>query len=217
MVLSYNKICTVTCFLESHPNMDSFYWSISLICIGMFVVLLELFVPSAGLLGVLAAVCLVAGIVIGFSTSVMTGVILLIMTMVIVPVMLGFMIKVWPSTPIGRRILIRPADSPDDVLPDSQYLNEIHEAVGQLGFAKTKMLPSGTVMVNGIKFDALSDGLPIDEGDAIKVVAVKGNRILVERYDGELSTSGDLPAADIDLLSQPIEELGLDALDDPLS
>ena len=126
------------------------------------------------------------------------------------------MIKVWPSTPIGRRILIQPADSPDDVLPHSQYLNEIHEAIGQLGFAKTKMLPSGTVMVNGIKFDALSDGLPIDEGEAIKVVAVKGNRILVERYDGELSASGDLPAADIDVLSQPIEELGLDALDDPL-
>jgi hypothetical protein len=78
------------------------------------------------------------------------------------------------------------------------------------------MLPSGIVMINGKKFDALSDGLPIDEGATIKVVAIKGNRIVVQPHEGTVSDAADLPAFDQDFLSQPIEELGLDGLDDPL-
>ena len=196
--------------------MDAYYWSIGLVAIGMFVMLLELFVPTAGMLGVVAFIFRVAGIVVGFTVSFSLGITLIIVTLLAILLLFALMVKIWPKTPIGRRILLTPVNSPDDVLPHSKYLDEIHEAVGQLGIAKTKMLPSGIVIVNGIKFDALSDGLPIDQGDAIKVVAVKGNRIVVQPYDGTVSDPADLPAADQDVLSQPIEDLGIDGLDDPL-
>ena len=196
--------------------MDAYYWSIGLVAIGMFVMCFELFVPSAGMLGIVAALFLVGGITVGFTVSFGLGMTLMIVTLLAILLLFALMVKVWPKTPIGRRILITPVDSPDDVLPHSEYLDAIHEAVGQLGIAKTKMLPSGIVMVNGKKFDALSDGLPIDQGEAIKVVAIKGNRIVVQPHEGTVSDPADLPAADQDVLSQPIEDLGLDGLDDPL-
>lgn len=196
--------------------MDAYYWSIGLVAIGMFVMCFELFVPSAGMLGIVAVLFLVAGIAVGFTVSFSLGMTLMIVTLLAILLLFALMVKIWPHTPIGRRILITPVDSPDDVLPHSEYLDEIHEAVGQLGIAKTKMLPSGIVMINGKKFDALSDGLPIDQGEAIKVVAIKGNRIVVQPHEGTVSDPADLPASDQDFLSQPIEELGLDGLDDPL-
>ncbi len=196
--------------------MEPLYLSIILIGAGLAIVLLELFVPSAGILGVLAAVCLISGIVLGFMDGVVTGIVMLIITLLSVPLILAVMIKICASTPIGRRILIGRAESPDDVLPKSDYLDEIRGMVGQLGIAKTKMLPSGMVMVNGKKYDALSEGLPVEQGDAIKVVAIKGNRIVVIPFDGEDVDTDDLPARDNDILSQPIEELGLDSFDDPL-
>ncbi|MCH2181056.1 MAG: hypothetical protein MK108_03540 [Mariniblastus sp.] len=194
--------------------MDAYYWSIVLVVIGMFVLLLELFVPSAGMLGIAAIVLLLVGIIVGFTSSFGLGVTLMACTLLAVLLLFAVMVKVWPHTPIGRRILITPVDSPDDVLPHSEYLDEIHQSIGKLGRAQTKMLPSGIVLIDGKKFDALSDGLPIEQGQAIKVVAIKGNRILVQPYHGDVDQ--DLPAADSDMLSQPIEDLGIDGLDDPL-
>ena len=163
----------------------------------------------------LAGICLISGIIVGFVDSVQTGLIVLLAVLIILPVMFSLMIKAWPYTPIGRRILIGPVDR-DDVIPKGEYYNEIQSLVGQLGVARTTMLPSGIVMINGKKFDAVSEGLPLEQGETIKVIAVKGNRIVVSKYDGDITDQSNLPARDSDILSQPLEDLGLDPLDDPL-
>ncbi len=193
--------------------MDPLFWSLILIALGLCVVILELFIPSAGMLGLLAAVLIVSGITLAFVSDLKSGAVVLLVTALALPVLLAVMIKVWPSTPIGKRILLKNL-KPEDVLPASQHAQEL---VGQLGVARTKMLPSGIVFVNEQKLDAVSDGLPIDAGQPIKVIAIKGNHVYVEPYDGEVSDVSDMPVRDRDILSQPIDELGIDALDDPLS
>ena len=121
--------------------MEPLYLSIILICAGIAVVLGELFLPTAGILGVIAAICFVSGIVVGFNVSFATGMIMMIITLTMLPLLFVLMVKVWPHTPIGKRILIKRADSPDDVLPKDGYLDELRGMVGQLRIAKTKMLP----------------------------------------------------------------------------
>jgi membrane-bound ClpP family serine protease len=192
--------------------MDPLFWSLILIAIGFCVVILELFVPSAGMLGILAATLIIAGISLAFVAGFKTGAIVLGVTVLFLPALLAAMIKIWPSTPIGKRILLKNL-RPEDVLPESQHAPEL---VGQLGIAKTKMLPSGIIVVNGRKLDAVSDGLPIDTGEPIKITAIRGNHIYVEPYDGDVTDVSDLPVRDRDILSQPIEELGIDSLDEPL-
>ena len=192
--------------------MDPLFWSLILIAIGLCVVVLELFVPSAGMLGVLAAILIIAGISLAFYADFKSGAVVLLVTVLILPALLAVMIKVWPSTPIGKRILLKNLRT-EDVLPENQFSPEL---VGQLGVARTKMLPSGIVVINGEKLDAVSDGLPINAGQPIKVIAVRGNHIYVEPYEGDLADASEIPARDRDILSQPIDELGIDSLDDPL-
>jgi membrane-bound serine protease (ClpP class) len=192
--------------------MEPIFWSLILIGLGFSVVILELFVPSAGVLGGLAAVLLISGIVLAFMSDLKTGALMLLITVLALPLLLALMVKVWPSTPIGRRILIGRMTE-EEVLPQSQHFSEVRQLVGMLGVAKTKMLPSGMIVINGKKYDAVSDGFAIDPGQPIKVVDVKGNRILVQPYDGKVD---DLPVRDEDVLSQPIENLGLDSGDGPL-
>ena len=139
---------------------------------------------------------------------------MLIGVMIMLPVAFSLMIKAWPHTPIGKRILIGPVAS-EDVIPQGEFYDEIQALEGRLGVVRTKMLPSGIIVIDGKKFDATSDGLPLDPGETIKVTSVKGNRIFVSKYEGEFADGDDLPASDADLLSKPLEELGLD--DDPLS
>jgi membrane-bound serine protease (ClpP class) len=192
--------------------MDPITWTIILLSVGFLVVFLELFIPSAGVLGVLATVLLVSGVVVAFFHSVYAGAIALLITVVSIPVLLAIMVNVWPHTPLGRRILLGKMD-PKDVMPTSEQYTEYKQLVGQLGIAKTKMLPSGIVMINDRKYDALSDGFAIEAGQPIKVSAVKGTRIIVTPYEGNMDDPQDLPVRDRDVLAQPIEGLGLEELD----
>jgi membrane-bound ClpP family serine protease len=193
--------------------MDPFYWSILLIAAGIAVMALELFLPSAGMLGVLSAILLLSGIVVGFMHDLKTGTIVLVLTMIVIPVLLALMVKFWPHTPIGRLIMLGPL-SDKDVLPQGGHYSELKDLVGQLGVAKTKMLPSGIVMINGKKYDAFSDGMPIEKNQAVKVLAIRGNRIVVTSFGVEDTDPENLPARDDDTLSQPLDELGLD---DPMN
>ena len=195
--------------------MDPFYWSISLIGVGLLVIFLELFVPSAGLLGIVAGTCLLSGVIVGFLHSAQTGIFELLALLLILPIMFAAMIKIWPHTPLGKRILIGPMNE-DDVVPQGDYYDEIKTLVDQLGVVRSPMLPSGIVMINGKKYDAVSEGMPLDPGDTIKVIAVRGNRIVVAAYDGVVQAD-DMPATDADILSTPLEELGLDLQDGDLS
>lgn len=189
--------------------MDPFYWSISLLGVGLLVIFLELFIPSAGLLGLIAGTCLLSGVIIGFMDSTQTGLIELLALLLILPVLFATMVKIWPHTPLGKRILIGPM-AEDDVVPQGEYYSEIKSLVDQLGVVRTPMLPSGIVMINGKKYDAVSEGMPLDPGDTIKVITVRGNRIVVAAYDGAAEQGGDLPATDADILSTPLEDLGID-------
>ena len=192
------------------------YWAFFLLAIGLFAVVLELFVPSAGILGIVAGLLIVTAVVLGFMESVSYGVILLTAAIVTIPGLLALMVKVWPYTPIGKRILLKDL-KPEDVLPNYIENKERKERLeGQLGIAQTKMLPSGIVLVNGEKFDAVSEGFAVDEGDSIRVMSVRGNHVYVEPYYGEVDAQLELPPRDLDILSQPIEELGIDPLDNPL-
>ena len=191
------------------------YWAMLLLAIGLFVVALEMFLPSAGVLGIVATVLIVTSIVLGFMAGSQSGALMLLLTVIALPVIFQAMIKLWPHTPLGRRILLKDL-KPEDVLPNSSHYKKNATLVGELGVAKTKMLPSGMVLINGEKYDAVSDGFAIEAGDPVKVVAVRQNRIHVQPYDGNVDNREDLPARERDILSQPIEELGIDPIDDPL-
>lgn len=182
-----------------------------LVALGFGVVVLELFVPSAGLLGVVAAIFLISGIVTGFFHSMQLGAILLLFTTLCLPLFFALLVKVWPNTPIGRRILIGKMNE-EEVMPVREHYKR-DSLIGQKGIAKTKMLPSGMIKIGDRSYDAVSDGFAIEAGQPIKVVAIKMNVIMVQPFDPK----DEVPDFDDDdVLSQSIEELGIDPIDDPL-
>lgn len=191
--------------------MDPFFWSMILVSLGFAVVALELFVPSAGLLGVLAAVFFISGIITGFFHSLQTGAVMLLITTLCLPLLFVLLVKVWPNTPIGKRVLIGRM-SAEDVLPRGESYNR-ENLIGKKGVAKTKMYPSGMIKIGDKSYDAVSDGFAIEAGQPIKVVAIRMSRIMVQLYDPETEV-GDFD--DDDVLSRPIEDLGIEPMDDPL-
>jgi len=95
------------------------YWALLLLIAGLCAVALELFIPSAGIIGIIAATLIVAGIVVGFAESLSTGALMLMIAVVALPVLLTVMFKIWPHTPLGKRILLKDL-KPEDVLRDGR-------------------------------------------------------------------------------------------------
>jgi hypothetical protein len=76
------------------------------------------------------------------------------------------------------------------------------------------MLPSGAARIEGRVVDAVSQGMPIDKGQRVVVVEARAYRVVVRPVEeGEQVASTDPN----DVLSRPLDELGLEPLDDPLS
>jgi membrane-bound serine protease (ClpP class) len=190
-------------------GLDPFTWAIVLLLLGCALVVLEVFVPSGGILGTLAGLALVGSIIFAFRRDITAGLAFVLISMVAVPVLLTFAFRVWPHTPMGKAFLGE-LPSEDEFKP----VDPRRELVGRLGVAKSKMLPSGSVLVDGQWIDAVTQGDAIEPGEPVVVVEVRANRVIVRKADADELDHGVLDAGDV--LSKPLDELGFDDFDEPL-
>lgn len=201
--------------------MDPLFWAFGLLLLGLVLVVLEVFIPSGGALGVMAALAILGAVGVAFLGGLQSGAIVLGVTALAVPAVLLLAVKYWPHSPLGRLILIKLPKSDREILPLDER-GDLKQLVGKLGRARSKMLPSGIVSIDGRSYDAVSQGTPIDPGETVKVVAVRNNRIVVRTSSEQLPPPPRTPqlqeqSSEEELLSRPIDALGLDPLDDPLA
>lgn len=159
--------------------MNPAIWVVALFLLGLVVLVAEVFVPSGGVLGFVSLSAFLASIWIAFSTfGVGVGAATLGLAIVLVPVALGFAFRIFPDTPLGRRVLPPPPE-PEDVVPDIGRRRRARDLVGARGRAESELLPWGRVVVRGESLEAMSDGGPIDVGTEIDVVGVQGAALVV--------------------------------------
>lgn len=162
--------------------MSPVVWALLALVLGLVIAGLEIFVPSGGILAFLAFACLVTALFLAFSYNALLGFGFTIVILIGLPVILSVALRILPYTPIGRRVMLAAPDA-DDVLPNAETWGGLASLLGQTGRAKTPMLPSGAVDVNGRIIDALSRGVPIDAGQFVRVVEVRGRKVVVEPID----------------------------------
>ncbi|NLF08512.1 MAG: nodulation protein NfeD [Pirellulaceae bacterium] len=162
-------------------------WASVLVALGAGLAMLEVFFPSAGILGFLAASSLITAVVLAFMQNSVLGVVLLVVELVGIPILIAVGLKLWPNTRMGKRVLLTPPDS-KDVLPTDPEKERLRELIGQQGRAKSKMLLSGLIEVDGEKVDAVSESAPIEVNQPVLVVRVQGNRVVVRPVDEEPAT-----------------------------
>lgn len=185
-------------------------WAIVLLLVALALLLLDLFIPSGGVLSVLSGLAMLGALVFAFTHGVWTGAAVLLFLIILIPVGALFAVRWWPHTPIGKRILI---DTP--VVGDAPGQTAYRHLLGKRGVAESKMVPAGAVRIDGRTYDAVSEGTFVHYGDTVEVISVDGNHLVVRQLSAEeLQESREKSA---DPLSQPIEAIVPDPFDDPLA
>jgi membrane-bound ClpP family serine protease len=159
--------------------MTPLMWVAALVVVGLVALALEVFVPSGGVLGFLSVVALVAGVALAFvEHGPWFGTAVLAFTCLAVPLVLGVAFRVFPETPLGRRVL-PPPPRPDEVMPDADRRAALRAIVGRRGLATSELLPWGDVEIDGVGHEAVSEAGPIARGAAVEVVGTQATALVV--------------------------------------
>lgn len=153
--------------------------ALMLLAAGVFVAVLEVFIPSGGLLGIVSAGFFIAGIVAAWSYSGAWGMGALLGCLTLIPILILVGFRVFPHTPLGRRmVLVPPSTAEPAVSADAG--SDLDITVGLGGKAGTDLRPTGTAFFNDRRVSVVTAGEWITCDSAIHVVQVEGNRIVVE-------------------------------------
>jgi membrane-bound ClpP family serine protease len=188
--------------------MDYWVWAVLLLVLGMCLGIMEVFFTSAGLLAFLAIASIFAAVFLGFQQGQAVGVIISVLALAGMPTVIVLAFKYWPRTSIGRRVLLS-APTSEDVLPEDYGKDRLKALVGRVAKAKSKLLPSGVVIVDGHNIEAVSEGMPIEVGQEVRIVQIRGKRVVVRpiELDSPVEASKDPLRRPIDgILEDPFND-----------
>ncbi|HKK99827.1 MAG TPA: NfeD family protein [Desulfotignum sp.] len=158
--------------------MTSYIFPVLLQVLGLVVIVVEIFVPSLGLLSVMAAGILLYSLYLVFSTiSFAAGMVFLGVDMFLIPVVLVLGFKALGASSLSLHKELSRRDGVFSQAPD------LVSWKGKQGEVITDLRPSGTVMIEGKRLDAVTDGEYMDAGTPVVVTQVSGNRIVVDKIE----------------------------------
>jgi membrane-bound ClpP family serine protease len=206
-------------------TVDPIYIAIILYISAIVLALVDLYVPSAGMLVLLSIVAAVGSVIFGFQRGTTSGMTMLTLVAATIPILGVIAIRIWPHTPIGRRIVLGlPAALPTTA---NEQHTALAELIGYVIVSEYPLMPSGQITIDHRPYNALAEAGYIDAGQRIEVVSFRQRDLIVRITDKPLTPIrprdqidgiGKQPVTETagyqNLLDVPANELGLDSLED---
>lgn len=153
---------------------------IALVIVAIGLMVLEILIPSFGLLTVSSLACFIGALYLGFKAGDAVGWTVVGIAVVGAPTFFVIAFKIFPRTAIGRHMILgRPSRRRDDGTHPARG----SDLVGVEGTARSRLRPSGVAEIAGRRVDVLTRGEMIEAGTRIKVLEARGNRIVVRAVE----------------------------------
>ncbi len=153
--------------------MGSELWIVLLFALGLSLIVAEIFLVGV-VLGLIGLVCMLVSICFGFQKSAGFGWTLVAIAAASVPVLAFVWVKVI------NRVLAMKFTQSGYTSAQMQY----KDLVGQEGVALTALRPAGMARFGEKKVDVMSEGEQIERDSRVRVIEVKGNRVVVRAVRG---------------------------------
>lgn len=163
---------------------DYLTWAFALIGFATLLFVLEILIPSGGVIGLLA-LCAAIGAVVAFSfESLLWGGVSLAGLLVMVPLAINFALRIFPNTPVGKKLILGEDDEDEEELARLEEHRREEEQrrqalVGAEGTTTTTMRPVGSVKIDGVTIEASSEVGMLDAGVKVRVTRVDGSTVKV--------------------------------------
>ncbi len=154
-----------------------------LLILAFALLLLDLFLPSSGMLILAGCLSACGSLLFAFRDSFNTGLTFSILVLASIPVVLTIFIKVWPHTRIGKKMIGELPEKQDFHWADAHQVPDATQLVGAIGRTVVEMMPAGEVEIEGKHFDSISEGQLIEKGKTVRVLKVDMGRLVVVEWE----------------------------------
>lgn len=157
---------------------NSSFLAPAIFILGVILIGVEIFlIPGFGITGILGIIGIVIGIFLSFGIQNIAIAVFVIFISLIIDIILIILIA---------KFMTKSKDFKNKIALESDtsgYHSSISydDLIGKKGIAETFFRPSGYIVIDGKRYDAVSEGEFIDKGSSLKVVLVEGNRIVVKK------------------------------------
>lgn len=174
-------------------------WEIGAVIVGMVLMAVELFVlPGFGVAGILGLLCVMAGLLGTFVpaepgpfhwpqlgdtwTYLRTGVMTLTTATLVSLIGMWSITRYLPHVPVANQMMLGGDTAQGhDRADDAPVVADAPVWVGARGVTQTVLRPAGKALIDGQRFDVVTEGDMVEPEVEVQVVRVEGNRVVVRR------------------------------------
>ena len=150
---------------------------IALAAAGVVLLFLEMFLPGI-IAGVIGGILLFASVVTAYrEIGPEAGNITLVATTAVTGALWWWWAAKFQHTRFGRRMTLATTST------GTSQAEGLAQLIGQTGTAATPLRPSGTILIEGRRVDAITGGEFLEKGTPVRIVRTEGSGVIVHRQD----------------------------------
>lgn len=148
---------------------------------GIVLLIVEIFVPSFGILFAIGTICLFSGIILAASNT-SDAVLSLTIAFVLAIIVVVFAAKYLGKKGIWNKFILR-----DQFSSEKGYVSSSSKSqwLGKTGVAVTTLRPAGTAIIDDERLDVVTSGEYIKAGRQVQVIKAEGSWIVVKELKSE--------------------------------
>lgn len=150
------------------------YFLFLLLILGSVLAIIEIFLPGFGVFGIAGIICIAV-------SSIYTimyhpfGLMIVASELIALGIVVYAVIRWAKAKQLYGSIILR-----DILAPDKKEIEGLERLIGKDGITDVPLKQFGSVLFNGVKMDAYSDGQYIPKGRTVTVINVVNDRIIVK-------------------------------------
>ncbi len=153
------------------------FYPLAIFIFGCIFIVLEIFIPGFTLTGVVGILGYLTSIILAFNDY-RYGILVIIISIIINICFIKIMFKKGYSFK-GLTHLVLSTES--NLKENKEEVNELEKQIGKGAKSISSLGPTGFVMINGLKYNAISYDGYLDNNLDLKVIAVKGRYLIVDK------------------------------------
>lgn len=154
-------------------------YQIAIFIVGVIFIIIEILTPTVGLLAGIGVVAIFYSLILAMGGDI-NAIYMMAISLVIAIIIFAIIIKKLPSSKLWKKIILTNTSSTEQgyvsSVDYSQYLNKE-------GIVLTELRPSGSVEIDGVPVDVVSEGKFISKGEKVRVAKIEGMRIIVRKIE----------------------------------
>ena len=154
-------------------------YQIALFIGGVIFIIIEILTPTIGLLAGIGVVAILYSLILAMGGDI-NAIYMMAISLIIAIIIFAIILKKLPSSRLWKKLILTNTSSTEQgyvsSMDYSKYLNKE-------GVVLSELRPSGSVEIDGVPVDVVSEGKFISKGEKVRVVKIEGVRIIVRRVE----------------------------------